>query len=168
MRWKVAEEMAIEMAVEMAEEKADENADEKERRFLADLMLIRLARWLRLLGQDVALPAGRRDEDLMRQAEQEGRTVITRDKRLCLACRRAGMPCLLIRSSDISGQLKEMAETGVPLRLDPRRCTVCNGLLEEVEPQPEQRWQCRECRKLYWQGGHWKGIKKRLEELYPP
>ena len=34
-------------------------------------MLIRLARWLRLLGQDVALPGGQRDEDLMHQAAQE-------------------------------------------------------------------------------------------------
>lgn len=144
---------------------AEEKAEQKDRRFLADLMLIRLARWLRLLGQNVAVPAGQRDEDLLCQAELEGRTVITRDRGLSQSCRRADVPCLLIRSSDISGQLKEMAETGVPLRLDPRRCTVCNGLLEEVEPQPEQRWQCRECGKLYWQGRHWKGIKKRLEEL---
>jgi len=81
------------------------------------------------------------------------------------ACLRANVPCLLISSSDLSGQLREMAEAGLPLRLDPRRCTVCNGLLEEIGSLEGQRWRCRDCGKLYWQGGHWKGIKKRLEEL---
>lgn len=135
------------------------------KRFLADLMLMRLARWLRLLGQDVAVPAGKRDGDLMHQAAQEGRTVITRDRGLSQSCRRAGMRCILILSSDICGQLEEMAAAGVPLQLDPKRCTVCNGLLDEIEQPQGQMWQCRDCRKLYWKGGHWKGIRKRLEEL---
>ncbi|HPC88875.1 MAG TPA: Mut7-C RNAse domain-containing protein [Methanothrix sp.] len=142
-------------------------AAENVKRFLADLMLMRLARWLRLLGQDVAVPAGERDEELLRQAGQEERTVITRDKGLFQACLRANVPCVLIRSSDLSGQLREMAEAGLPLRLNPRRCTVCNGLLEEIGSPQGQRWRCRDCGKLYWQGGHWKGIKKRLEELRP-
>lgn len=146
--------------------KETERAEKDEgKRFLADLMLIRLARWLRLLGQDVALPASQRDEDLMHQAAQEGRTVITRDRGLSQSCKRAGVHCILIRSSDICCQLEEMAAVGVPLQLDPKRCTVCNGLLDEIEQQQGQMWQCRDCRKLYWKGGHWKGIKKRLEEL---
>jgi uncharacterized protein with PIN domain len=136
-----------------------------EKRFLADLMLIRLARWLRLLGQDVALPSSQRDGDLMHQAAQEGRTVITRDRGLSQSCQRAGVNCILISSSDICGQLEEVAAVGVPLRLDPKRCTVCNGLLDEVKQQQGQMWQCRDCRKLYWKGGHWKGIRKRLAEL---
>ncbi len=146
--------------------KETERAEKDEgKRFLADLMLIRLARWLRLLGQDVALPASQRNGDLIHQAAQEGRTVITRDRGLSQSCQKAGVHCILISSSDISGQLEEMAAAGVPLQLDPKRCTVCNGLLDEIEQQQGQMWQCRDCRKLYWKGGHWKGIKKRLEEL---
>jgi uncharacterized protein with PIN domain len=72
---------------------------------------------------------------------------------------------VLIRSSALSDQLREMAKEDVALQLDPKRCTVCNDLLEEIESRQGQRWRCRECGKLYWQGGHWKGIKKRLEEL---
>ena len=100
-------------------------------RYVVDLMLMRLGRWLRLLGQDVALPESESDEELLRQAAEENRTVITRDKRLSQACPGAGVRCLLIRSSEISDQLREMADAGVPLQLDPRRCTVCNGPLEE-------------------------------------
>ncbi len=102
-------------------------------RFLVDLMLMRLGRWLRLLGQDVARPEGESDAELLLQAKKESRTIITRDKGLFQACPGAGVQCMLIRSSAISDQLLEMADAGVPLRLDPQRCTLCNGLLEEKE-----------------------------------
>ncbi|MDD1736101.1 MAG: Mut7-C RNAse domain-containing protein, partial [Methanothrix sp.] len=60
-------------------------------RYVVDLMLMRLGRWLRLLGQDVALPEGESDEELLRQAAEENRMVITRDKRLSQACPDAGV-----------------------------------------------------------------------------
>lgn len=134
-------------------------------RFLVDLMLMRLGRWLRLLGQDVARPGGESDDELLLQAKEECRIIITRDKGLFQACPGAGVQCLLIRSSNISDQLLEMAGEGVPLRLDPQRCTLCNGLLDEMEPSGGQRWQCRDCRKLYWKGGHWQKMKSMLEGL---
>ena len=134
-------------------------------RYVVDLMLMRLGRWLRLLGQDVALPEGESDEELLRQAAEENRMVITRDKRLSQACPDAGVRCLLIRSSEISDQLREMADAGVPLRLDPRRCTVCNGPLEENETSGEKKWQCRSCQKIYWRGGHWQKMEETLESI---
>jgi uncharacterized protein len=134
-------------------------------RFLVDLMLMRLGRWLRLLGQDVACPTGERDEDLQLQAKQERRTIITRDKRLFQTGSSAGVSCLLILSSRISDQLIEMAEAGVPLRLDPQRCTLCNGRLEEVEMPGIKRWQCQTCKKLYWEGGHWRKMESMLQSI---
>jgi hypothetical protein len=134
-------------------------------RYVVDLMLMRLGRWLRLLGQDVALPEGESDEELLRQAAGENRTVITRDKRLSQACPGAGVRCLRIRSSEISDQLREMAEAGVALQLDPRRCTVCNGPLEETETSGEKKWQCRSCQKIYWRGGHWQKMEDMLEGI---
>ncbi|MHB8118149.1 MAG: Mut7-C RNAse domain-containing protein [Methanothrix sp.] len=133
--------------------------------FLVDLMLMRLGRWLRLLGQDVARPEGESDAQLLKQAKKECRTIITRDKRLFQACPGAGVQCVLIRSSAISDQLLEMAEAGVPLRLDPQRCTLCNGLLEEMEMLGMKRWQCRACKKLYWEGGHWQRMEKTLQAI---
>jgi uncharacterized protein len=144
---------------------SEDTGEDTGQRFLVDLMLMRLGRWLRLLGQDVALPKGKSDAELLLQAKKESRTIITRDKWLFQAAPGAGASCLLIRSSKIADQLLEMAEAGVPLQLDPKRCTVCNGLFEEIESRQGKRWRCQECGKLYWQGGHWKGIKKRLEEL---
>ena len=45
-------------------------------------MLMRLGRWLRLLGQDVANPEGSSDDELLSQARKENRTIITRDREL--------------------------------------------------------------------------------------
>lgn len=146
-------------------------------RFLVDLMLMRLGRWLRLMGQDVANPEGISDDALLGQARNENRTIITRDKGLFLACREAGVPCVLVRSSNISDQLLEMAREGVPLQLDPKRCTLCNGPLMEIEisleiaaqmkTQPKRLWRCVECQKLYWEGSHWKKIKMTLGDIAP-
>ncbi len=140
-------------------------------RFLADLMLIRLGRWLRMLGQDVAITADESDEGLICQAKAELRTIITRDRGLFQAARGAGVSCLLIRSSKLSDQLAEMAQSGLPLRLDPQRCTMCNGPLDEVDEADEggmpgrKRWRCRSCKKLYWVGGHWQKMKSMLQEI---
>lgn len=137
------------------------------RRFLADLMLMRLGRWLRLMGQDVALPKGESDSELLSQAASEGRTVLTRDRGLFGAAVRTGTQCRLINSSGIRDQLLEMERAGVPLRLDPQRCTICNAILEEIHGTADERrmWRCTECRKSYWIGGHWKKIEETLEEL---
>jgi hypothetical protein len=126
-------------------------------------MLLRLGRWLRLMGQDVANPEGCRDRELLRQAREESRTIITRDKRLFQAGVGAGVKCVLIHSTEISEQLQEMAREGVPLRLDPQRCTLCNTLLQEVESEQSRRWECTGCKKLFWQGGHWKKMERMLE-----
>jgi len=134
-------------------------------------MLMRLGRWLRLLGQDVAIPAGDSDGELLCQAKAERRTIITRDRGLFQAARGRGLSCLLIRSSKLPDQLAEMAQSGLPMRLDPKRCTMCNGPLDEVDEADEgempgrRRWRCRCCRKIYWVGGHWKKVESMLEEI---
>ncbi len=128
-------------------------------------MLMRLGRWLRLLGQDVALPKGKSDAELLLQAKKESRTIITRDRGLFQACPGAGVQCVLIRSTAISDQLLEMAKAGVPLRLDPWRCTLCNGRLEVMKTSGTKRWQCSACKKLYWEGGHWKKMESMLHVI---
>lgn len=140
--------------------------DGAKRRFLVDWMLLKLGRWLRLLGQDVALPAGKSDESLMIQARVERRTIITRDRMLVLAARRRGLPCHLIRANKIIEQIIEMADEGVALQIDPHRCTECNGLLQETEffKGKAFRWQCKSCGKIYWMGSHWKRMENMLEE----
>lgn len=147
----------------------------KDRRFIADLMLMRLARWLRMSGQDVSNPpGGSNDSDLIEIALAEGRTLLTRDRHLAQRCEKAKTACLLIRSSDLDEQLSELKEAGLSLELNPERCTLCNGLLLEVTdsdlidepgrpPEGSTSWRCERCGKIYWRGTHWRGMIERLE-----
>ena len=131
---------------------------------MVDLMLMRLGRWLRLTGEDVANPEEGSDWQIRDQARREHRTVITRDKILYESCLKANLPCILIRSPQIEEQLLEMAGTGVPLRLDPRRCTLCNGELEK-DDETGERWKCRRCGKIYWKGSHWMKMEQMLHRI---
>jgi uncharacterized protein with PIN domain len=140
-------------------------------------MLMRLARWLRMAGQDVSNPPeGADDSDLIKVTLAEERTLLTRDRVLAKRCKKAGADCLLLRSSDLGEQLGELEDAGISLGLKPERCTLCNGPLEEVggseridDParleEGSTLWRCERCGKLYWQGTHWRGIKKRLEKM---
>ena len=134
-------------------------------RFVVDLMLMRLGRWLRLMGQDVANPGNGSDWEIRDQAAREHRTVITRDRRLWQSCLKIERPCILIFSSQIEEQLLEMAGAGIPLLLDPRRCTLCNEPLEQMTEDGREQWRCRRCDKLYWRGSHWRKMEEMLEKI---
>jgi len=84
------------------------------RRFLADRMLARLARWLRVAGEDVIAPAlpGSHEparEDLSRIARAEGRIVLTRDRTFPLP----RSDRLLVVATDLDAQLPRVLP-GVP------------------------------------------------------
>ncbi len=136
-------------------------------RFIVDQMLLRLGRWLRLLGQDVANPDRGDDKELLKKALMEKRTLITRDKRLADSCNRACVSCVLIKSDRLEEQLGEMAKLGIPLDLNPIRCTLCNSPLRKVEPSEKEMWICEGCGKLYWHGSHWIRIAEMLKKLQP-
>lgn len=130
-----------------------------------DMMLWRLGRWLRLLGQDVASPKEASDQELLARAIRENRILVTRDKRLAEDCRRSKAACILIRTSQIEEQLAEMAKSGVPLQLDPQRCTCCNSPLQRLQSQEKATWRCVNCKKVYWEGGHWRRMRERLQAV---
>lgn len=136
-------------------------------RFIVDEMLLRLGRWLRLLGQDVANPDGSDDRVLLQRAGLESRTLITRDRRLAEACSRSGVKCILIESSRLEDQLKEVeiARPGIALDLIPLRCTICNSPLIRIEPSEKVMWRCEGCGKIYWKGSHWDRIEETLKKL---
>ena len=53
-----------------------------EMKFMADVMLGRLAKWLRILGYDTAYIRNIRDTELIRLSLAEFRMILTRDTRL--------------------------------------------------------------------------------------
>src|ERR1051325_9467164 len=57
-----------------------ESEDRASPRFIADVMVGKLARWLRLLGFDVLYSNRCDDDEIVRRAAAENRTLLTRDR----------------------------------------------------------------------------------------
>src|SRR3990172_7624508 len=88
---------------------ADPVDPEVGRRFAVDHMLGRLARWLRILGHDVAYGPHLRGRTLAACARRERRLLVTRDTRL----RRDPQlpPHVFVTSDDFREQLRQVAAT---------------------------------------------------------
>jgi len=150
----------------------DTRADGAVPRFLADAMLGRLARWLRMLGYDTVYDPGE-DEELLQRAWREGRILLTRDTRLV---RRRRLPShLFIQSDQVREQVRQvLSALGLPRTAGPtRRCLRCNAVLEPrrkdevaglvpefVWSEHQAFWRCPDCARIYWPGTH----RQRMEE----
>ncbi len=146
-------------------------------RFAADRMLGRLARWLRILGHDVAYGSHLGGRTLVRCARQEGRVILTRDTRLRRD--RQLPPHVFVTSDHFREQLRQVA-AAVPLGGAPllRRCLDCNRPLDEVPrervagrvpPFVQQRNErflgCGGCGRLYWPATHRAHMLRELAAL---
>jgi hypothetical protein len=149
-----------------------------EPRFLADAMLGRLARWLRLLGFDTAYDPAISDSELARRAFEEGRVVLTRDRALPEEWRLPRV--VVIEAETLREQLRELA--GVfPMRGRRlfSRCSHCNVELQdvaaarvaaEVPPRVLARQaafrRCPACDRVYWEGSHVARIRRALDQVW--
>jgi hypothetical protein len=149
-------------------------------RFIADAMLGRLARWLRLLGFDCAWEHDIADERLVRRAVDEGRTVLSRDRALPEEWRISGIH--LVRAEKVREQLAEVVRAFdlAPAIRPLSRCSECNAALEPataeqvarcVPPRVLERHHdfsaCPECGRVYWEGTHTERIRRLVHDLLP-
>jgi len=144
--------------------------------FLADAMLGRLARWLRLLGFDTAYAGAASDYQIAARARAEGRVVLTRDREMA---RRRGIRCFLVSSQALEEQLREVVTAfGRPVPEAAPRCPRCNGELAEAERawvrtrvpahvfETHARFgRCTVCGRIYWPGSHWQRIVGTLADI---
>ncbi|MDR5867514.1 Mut7-C RNAse domain-containing protein [Halomonas koreensis] len=148
------------------------------RRFLLDVHLGRLARYLRLLGVDCRYRNHAGDAELAARAEAEGRILLTRDRNL-LKRRRIALG-RFVRADDPFDQLAEVARAfDLGDELAPfTRCTRCNGRLVAVDKaavdhrlEPLTRryvddfLQCDRCGQVYWHGSHVSRMQALVERL---
>jgi hypothetical protein len=149
-------------------------------KFIADSMLGRLARWLRLSGYDVLYANDILDESILEQAKS-GRILLSKDKNLCKKAESRGIDAMLVTSDDILEQLKQVAmERNLIIRSTPEfsRCPLCNAVVEKIEKEKIRDrvpksvfkrtngfWECKSCGKIYWHGGHWKNIRERVRRI---
>jgi uncharacterized protein with PIN domain len=143
-------------------------------RFIADVMVGRLARWLRVLGFDVAYSNQYKDDEILRIAREENRIILTRDTGIKES---AGSQSIFIESGDCEQQMRQVL-TALGLRQFQvlSRCLVCNVKLRETDKETvferiphyvylthDRFAVCPECNRVYWHGTH---VDKMLERLH--
>jgi uncharacterized protein with PIN domain len=141
----------------------------------ADRMLMRLARWLRLLGVDVITDVARSGAELLKIARVEGRILVTRDKRL-----RTAADVVFVESNAFREQLREVVtRLGLDRRATPfTRCSQCNHLLIPVARELVSRRvppyvfashdrfsECEGCGRIYWPETHPARIRAILNSI---
>ena len=143
-------------------------------KFVADKMLGRLARWLRVIGQDVTYGSHLSGYGLVRAARREERLILTRDRRIG---GKKPPEYLWIESDRFRDQLKQVIHAcGLdPLKDVFTRCVECNALLQPIAKEAvrervpsyvfstqEEFSVCPTCHRLYWPATH---QQKMVEEL---
>jgi len=146
-------------------------------KFVADAMVGKLARWLRVLGFDVVYSSTFSDDEVVRLAEAEGRVMLTRDARL--VSRRKLPQFLLIESDHYKEQVRQVLRTFnlKEFRIF-SRCLECNTLLQDVDKEEvfekvppyvylthERFAICRSCGRVYWRGTHTDEMLQRMSVL---
>ncbi len=147
-------------------------------KFVADQMLGRLSKWLRLLGYDTLYFKSVADSDLIRIAKGQERFLLTRDTRLMKrrVIRDGLVKAMLVEGDLLDDQLRQVTrELGLQSGLLPPFCVECNLLLELVSKEStkdrvppyvyrtqEHFTRCPGCGRFYWAGTHWERIKEKI------
>lgn len=151
-------------------------------KFVADQMLGRLSKWLRLLGYDTLYFKSIADSDLIHIAEGQERFLLTRDTRLMKrrVIRNGLIKAMLVEGDLLDDQLRQVTrELGLlPSDLLPPFCVECNLPLELVPREnakgrvppfvyrtQENFTRCPGCGRFYWAGTHWERIKEKISLL---
>jgi uncharacterized protein with PIN domain/sulfur carrier protein ThiS len=147
-------------------------------RFLVDVNLGKLARYLRMAGFDTVYHTHAKDDDLVEQMLEEDRALLSRDRKLLM---RKVVTCgYMPRSDQAAIQLEEVFRRfDLFDDVDPyTRCPNCNGMLQSVpkeqvldqlEPLTKRHFdtfsQCPDCGQVYWAGSHRRRLNPRVKKL---
>lgn len=148
-------------------------------KFIADEMLGKLAKWLRIFGYDTLYLQHIKDSALLRLSITERRVLLTRDT---LLIKRRGVKNFLFISYDHTfDQIKQVvSELGLPYPDNPfSRCIICNAPVipyskeeacrivpEYVCKSQEVFGQCPGCKKVYYKGTHFERMERMLEKIF--
>lgn len=146
-------------------------------RFILDVHLGKLAKYLRLLGFDTLYSNNFDDPEIIEIALDEHRIILTRDIGILKVkavthgyfIRNQKPPLQLaevLKHFDMQGEIKPFS-----------RCVKCNGKLKKVEKKSilnrlepltkkyyNSFYQCTVCHQIFWEGSHFERMKKFVDD----
>jgi uncharacterized protein with PIN domain len=150
-------------------------------RFIVDVNVGKLARWLRMLGYDTLFINDIDDDELIAIGLKEKRVLLTKDTQIMLrrVVTSSKLKAMLIVDDNPKEQLHQVVRA---MNLDRKRqftlCLECNEPLvprskDEVRglvppyvfKTQSQYFQCPACHRIYWRGTHWQRMHKEVERL---
>lgn len=140
----------------------------RETRFILDVHLGKLCRYLRMLGFDTYYRNNLDDPEIIDRSISEKRIILTRD----LGILKNGRVThgYFLRSQNSKKQLLEVIQRfDLKSQVSPfKRCMECNGLMGRVDKKEIEHalkegtkkcyndfFQCSSCGKIYWEGSHY-------------
>jgi len=148
-------------------------------RFIANGMLGKLTRWLRMLGHNVKYSNKLDDAQLIGIAKKEQRILLTRDLELFQQATGKGVNAFYLEGKTEAERLAQLAQKfkiELDIDLETSRCPKCNTRVKPISKEKvadkvekstysyyDEFWECPKCGQIYWQGAHWTRIRKTLE-----
>ncbi len=147
-------------------------------RFIVDVHLGKLARYLRILGFDTLYQNNFPDDVIIDRAIKERRVILTRD--LGILKHSHVTHGYWLRSTKPQVQLVEAVKA---LQLEKQikpfsRCSLCNGIIVDVSVDQVKKhlpgnvsdefselFQCKGCQQIYWKGSHYQRLLAMIEAL---
>ena len=147
-------------------------------KFVADVHLGRLTRYLRMIGLDVLYKNNFNDDEIVRISLNDKRTILTKDKGILkrnevthgywLRSTKVEEQAIeVLKRFDLKNQIKEFS-----------RCMECNQLLEAVSKkkiinelpekvayQHNEFFRCPSCMKLFWKGTHYHNMSSFIQSV---
>ena len=158
----------------------DQNSPAVEiQRFLVDQNVGKLTKWLRLLGYDAVFFTGDDDNQMVKQALNENRILITRDtairrRKVALS---GQLTVITFETEDAETQMQQLI-AGLSLIEDSQplsRCLEDNALLHSIDKTDVEKrvptytfktqdefMECPVCGRVYWRDTHWQALERRL------
>lgn len=147
-------------------------------KFVADVHLGTLARYLRMLGFDTLYRNDYSDEDLIRISNDETRTILTKDAGILKQNRvMHGYYVRNVKPEKQAGELLFRFSLFDSIKKF-SRCLECNSLLQKIEKEriierlPEkvrilqnEFYVCEHCDKVYWSGSHLERMNRTIEKI---
>ena len=137
-------------------------------KFIADVHLGKLARYLRMVGFDVLYKNNFDDDEIVKISLEEKRAILTKGRGILK--RNDVTHGYWVRSSKVKAQVVEIIKRFDLKKLieEFTRCIECNSMLEsiskkeilnELSPKVSESQKsfsvCPSCKKLYWKGTHY-------------